>query len=150
MAKIVFMILVFAVALTSCGGRGDEPRRGIDVVAPGRPGAGGNGVYDVELADAVWRYVGCGVELRYDSGGVLFSVAESGIVDIIAIDGLDRVKVQIGAIGSDSVATKSVMSVNGTEMKLRELKMLKRTSSAVWYRGAMSDGGSTWIVIPDD
>ncbi len=155
MMKDVMSVMLAALLalsiLPGCGkGSGEEPHRRDDVVKPERPGAGDNAGdgNSAELADAVWRYVGSGLELRYDAAGILFTMMADGSIEIMNIDGLDRVKARIGTIGADSVAHDVSLSVNGTELKPANFKMHKQTGESVWYRVAMTDGSTSLLVVP--
>jgi len=146
---MIFTALLFMSILPGCvRGSGEEPHSRDDVVKPGRPGTNDSDGNSTELADAVWRYVGSGLELRYDAVGILFTMTADGVVEIVNIDGLERVKARIGLIGADSVAHDVSISVNGTELKPVNFKMLKQTGESVWYRVAMTDGSASLLVVP--
>lgn len=153
MARILFAALVSVALLTACGGgSGDEPQRKGEAVTPGRPGVGGGseGGSSAELSDGTWRYVGEDVVLRYDAGGVLFAVSKEGTVEITELDGLGRVQARIGAVGKDSVAVDASLRVNGSEIALSKVKMLKQSAKTMWYRATAADGSTSLLVLPGE
>ena len=153
MARILFAALVSVGLLTACGGgSGDEPHRKGEAVIPGRPGVGGGGEggSSAELTDGTWRYVGEDVVLRYDAGGVLFTVSKEGMVEITELDGLGRVQAWIGTVGKDSVAVVASLQVNGSEIALSQVKMLKQSAKTMWYRATAADGSTSLLVLPGD
>lgn len=153
MKRILSAAIMGMALLASCGGgSGDEPHRKGEVMPPERPGVGGGGEggSPAELADATWRYVTEGKQLRYDSGGVLFTVSKYGAVEITELDGLGRVQVRIGQIGKDSIAANASLRVDGADVALSKVKMLKQSAKAMWYRAIAADGSTSLLVLPAD
>lgn len=157
-----FLCLLLAVAVSGCdrssdgvrpapepdtnGGKEDD-RPGIN---PGdeRPGVGDKTPdFAVELADACVRYVGRGVELRFDRGGILVRNLADGTREFVDLDGASRVSFAAGTVGADSLCRNAILTVNGNPMKLTEVRMKKQTAGAVWYHILDADGRDHICVI---
>lgn len=168
MSSTLTLTLIFLFCTTGCD-RGSDSRRD-DQAKPGnggreepikpptnpdsiqRPGVGG-GEYDFskELTDATWRFIGDGTELRYTSSGILFKTAEtdnSKTVEIIDLDGSDRIIISIGEIGTDSTVNHPSIKVNNREVKLSQMKMMKATPQSTWYHLISTEGTNCVLVTP--
>lgn len=113
---------VALLALAACGkGGGEEPAR--PPVAPSgsdseqRPGIGEEAYAD-EVADTVPRFVGAGVDLRYDRCGVML-VAEGDTLTYADIDGSRAVSVTLGC--------DTTLSVDGADMAFEKVARLSAT-----------------------
>ena len=171
MVKIMSVaILLFAgIAITGCeksnenhrgevptdpdnGGRDEPVTPPADPDSIERPGIGDKGDdYSKELADATWRYVGGDVELRYSTGGILFSIKNhksTKTIKITDIDGTNRLSCEMGAIKSDSVLTESSLNVNGEKIELSRIKFKNASGDTEWYHIMAADGGNHVLVVP--
>lgn len=163
---VPFFILLCA---TGCG-RGNDYRRD-DPDTPGnggreepikppsnpdsiqRPGVGEGGYdFSKELTDATWRYVGDGIDLRYSTPGILFKTADtsgdSKSVEIIDLDGTERIQVRIGSIASDSLVTAPAIIINDREVGLKRMKLKKTTTQATWYHIITTESANITLVTP--
>lgn len=171
MVKIMSVaILLFAgIAITGCeksnenhrgevptdpdnGGRDEPVTPPADPDSIKRPGIGDKeDDYSKELADATWRYVGGDVELRYSTGGILFSIKNhksTKTIKITDIDGTNRLSCGMGAIKSDSVLTESSLNVNGEKIELSGIKFKNASGDTEWYHIMTADGGNHVLVVP--
>ena len=157
-----FGCILLAVAVSGCDRSSDSVRHdpepdtngGKEDDRPGhnpgdnRPGVGDKEPdFSVELADACVRYVGRGVELRFDRGGVLVRNLADGRREFVDLDGATQVSFSTGTTGTDSVCREAILTVNGNPMKLTEVRMKKQTAEAVWYHILDGDGRDHICVI---
>lgn len=152
--------------LPSCDRASDAPRREPEPVNPGggkeegggekpdnpggeRPGLDDNIVdFQSELADEVLRYVGKGVNLRLDRGGVLFKTLADGGREIIDLDNSLRVEVRTGTMRADSVFPDATIVAGGDRVGIKSFRMKKQTAGAVWYHIVDKDSRDYVIVLP--
>ncbi len=140
--SMIFMIAIVVSFFFACDKGSDSPRRGdmvgSDNSGPGsiggeRPDTDGDFDYSPYFRDAVWRYVGEGIDLRYDRGGVLFKSLSDGVSKIIDLDGTAHIELRLGKILKDSTLPDAVISVNGRKLEGIDVRMKKQTAEAVWY-----------------
>ncbi|MBD5300844.1 MAG: hypothetical protein HDS09_06900 [Bacteroides sp.] len=127
---------------------GKEDNRPGNNTGDDRPGVGDKTPdFSAELADGCVRYVGRGVELRFDRCGVLVKNLADGTREFVDLDGTSRVSFVAGNVGADSICRNATLTVNGTPMKLTEVRMKKQTAEAVWYHILDVDGRDHICVI---
>lgn len=140
--------ICLVVLLMSCSHGSDEPRRNGSIEHPGRPGIEDGDDDDRIIADGVWRYVGGGINLRYDDCGILFTLMSDGEISIVNIDGLERISAKVGGVNGQSSSSDVVLIVNGVNLHPVAVRMLKRDSTTSWYKFTMSDGDTAILVVP--
>lgn len=149
---ILFMFVAMML-LASCGR--DIPRRQREPAPPEqsdpsgtRPGQGGGEDFESELADACWRFKGPSLTLRYDRGGVLVRVNADSSADIIDLDGASTVTASMTAARTDSLCPGSEIKVDGRLLAVAEIKLMKITTDARWYRILSPDSALHTLVLP--
>lgn len=151
-------VISLCIINTSCGHDSPPERENASGRPPGstqqkpsegtgqRPGVNESNNLSHELSDDVWRVSGPGVTLRYDRGGVLFNQKADGTIEVFDLDGADRVSVSPGTVGTDSVCAGAAVAVNGTDVNLRQMKMLKRGDRRTWYV-LTDDSDGRWVMV---
>lgn len=149
-------VLILTVLSISCGrGHDTEVLNGYREEEPNGVGtdngSGRPGVFDAnslsrELADEVWRVSGSEFTLRYDRGGVLFNTLRDGSIEIVDLDGADKVDIRIGREQVDSLVTDCVLTVNDVVQSLESVRMLKRGDGRTWYEVKVADRDIRWVL----
>ena len=161
----VFIISAIAAAcfcyMTGCSH--DDPIDRVSAMRPsgdGNGGSSGNGgpgaghkpdttddAFRKELDDDVFRVIGLGADMRYDRGGILFSVTKDGHRIVRDLDGAGEITVGLGQESSDSIMSGATVVVNGAEFQVSEIKMMHRGNGRTWYRVTANDGESGVMVL---
>ncbi len=144
------LIVALACVLPACSHH-DSPRRDRGPVPDDegqRPGVTAPDDVASELEDGEWRVTGPAINLRYNRGGILFKLTGAGKGEIIDLDATARMALDIPAPGADSVCRGAHIDVNGRPLGIRQVRMLRRTDTTVWYGILDTDSATHYVVLP--
>ena len=145
---LMFFALLF---LSGCDKGSDGVRRNEPPTDPGQT-PGGRPVLDewdfeAEFRDPCLRFVGEGLRLRFDMGGVLVRTRPDGSGSFVDLDGGTKVDFQIGPAGADSICRNASVNIGGKKLEKVTVKMKKQTAEAVWYHVGTPDSKSGYLIV---
>lgn len=152
MSRIVRITLMFFAILFLFGcDKGSDGVRRNELIDPGQT-PGGRPVIDewdfeAEFRDHCLRFVGEGVRLRFDAGGVLVRTRPDGSGSFVDLDGGTKVDFHIGPAGADSICRDASVNIGGQTLQNVTVKMKKQTAEAVWYHVGTPDSKSGYLIV---
>lgn len=99
------------------------------------------------MDDDVLRVTGLGTDMRYDRGGVLFSTDRDGTRHVRDLDGTCEMRITLGSERRDSTLTGSSIVVDGNEIAVKEIKMMRCADGRTWYRVTVTDSDTAVMVL---
>ena len=156
---IAVSVLALSACVTGCGH--DTPQEPTEAMrpsgggsssGPAGPGSGHNPAgsddpFRKEMDDDVLRVTGLGTDMRYDRGGVLFSTDRDGTRHVRDLDGTCEMRITLGSERRDSTLTGSSIVVDGNEIAVKEIKMMRCADGRTWYRVTVTDSDTAVMVL---
>lgn len=152
MSRIVRITLMFFAILFLFGcDKGSDGVRRNEPIDPGQT-PGGRPVIDewdfeAEFRDPCLRFVGEGLRLRFDAGGVLVRTRPDGSGSFVDLGGGTKVDFHIGPAGADSICRDASVNIGGQTLQNVTVKMKKQTAEAVWYHVGTPDSKSGYLIV---